>query len=532
MNESRGGQIIALLMSLCLAVYAVFAVMLTQGNSISEMCQILMVGGVLLCFISPKSALVVWIISSGYMDLIKRLTVLSGKVSQMDLYYILGIHPLMLCGLCASIFIGALLGRQRLTKGDMKRFIAALFVMILVALMAAREKGLHPSAILSDVANNGLYSMLLFVVPIMLPTLQSILKILRIIVIAYFPVAIYGIVQQAWGFQDFEVEYLLTGLSIEVKQLVANEVRAFSTLNSPTALSFVSAMCLTITWILGWQHVASITRCRLPKIIAFILIVVYFGALLSSTVRSAIVLVPVAVAGMLLFHHARRLRLFYASLVVGFVGIVLGAEWLLLKLPDAMNKMAELAGDSQFAGQILRVGTYTERLVGFSQVLGNPRAYSLFGFGSQRGGLDDPEFYNHDPLSTLLVRYGVLALLALLVGGALVVRYYHACVWRIKDPMAQRASALILSIPLGFLVASLMQGSVFGTFPLNLFSFLCFGMVESISVQAMKESVPEAPRGHPALGMTSRISGSPHRFGRPQQIVPLPESSRNQFLSQ
>ena len=195
-------------------------------------------------------------------------------------------------------------------------------------------------------------------------------------------------------------------------------------------------------------------------------------------------MIPVGMAATLLFHSARRLTVFYACITAGFVTLVLSSEWLLQKLPAAMESMAQMAGHSEFAGQILRVGTYSDRLIGFSQVLANPKAYSLFGFGHERGGLDDPEFYNHDPLSTLLVRYGVIALAVLLMSGAFVVRHYHKCVWRVGDPASLRAAKLILSIPLGFLVASVLQGSVFGTFPLNLFTFLCLGMVESLTDHA------------------------------------------------
>lgn len=520
MSDSRVGQVLALGMSLCLALYAVFSVMLTQGNSISEMCLILMVGGVMLCLFSPNMGLAVWIISSGYMDLIKRLTVVSGRVGQMDLYYILGIHPLMLCGLCASVFIGALLGKQRLTSGDMRRFVASLFIMMIVGLMAAREKGFNPSGILSEVANSGLYSILLFVVPIMLPNLQSMLKILRITVIAYFPVAVYGIIQQAQGFQDFEVEYLLTGLSIEVKQLVTNEVRAFSTLNSPTALGFASGMCMTLTWLLAWQPASKRRSYRLPKAIAVVLLPVFLGALLCSTIRSAVVLIPVAAAAMFLFHVARRLKLFYGTVMIAFVSVVLSSGWLLDKMPSAMNNMAEIAGDSQFTGQMLRVGTYTERLVGFSQVLCNPRAYSLFGFGSTRGGLDDPEFYNHDPLSTLLVRYGVVALLTLIFGGFLAIRHFHISVWKTRDPESQRAATLLLSVPLGFLVASLLQGSVFGTFPLNLFSFLCLGMVKSLALQPALKTQSASHPSQPEPNAPFRPPHLPHRFGSARPLTP------------
>ncbi len=514
MNDSRGGQIFALLIGLCLILYGVFSVILTQGNSISELCLLLMIGGFLLCLVSPKLGFSLWIIASGYMDLVKRLTVLSGNVTQLDLYYILGVHPLMLCGLCASILIGALLGKHRVTQSDLMRLLAAGGGMMLVALMAAREKGLRPSTLLSEVANSGLYSLLLFLVPFLVPDLTAVLRTLRLLVIAYTPVAIYGIIQQAVGFQDFEVEYLLTGLSIEVKQIIANEVRAFSTLNSPTALGFASGACLIALWTVAGHRDLRSAPVRFSWIIAAVLTPVFLISLACSTVRSAFVLVPVGLLATCLFHHPRRLRLFYLVMTVGFITLVLSSSWLLEKMPAAMNQMAELAGGSQFAEQMLRVGTYTERLVGFSQVLANPRAYTLLGFGPDRGGQDDPEFYNHDPLSALLVRYGVVALVILLVGGALILRHFHACVWRLRDPATHRVAALLLAVPLGFTVASLMQGSVFGTFPLNLLAFLFLGMLESLALQQLRQRV------HASLN-------SPPPAPLPWARQPLPQPMRH-----
>lgn len=513
MNDTRGGQILALLIGMCMILYGVFSVMLTQGNSISEMCFLLMVGGFLLCLVSPRIGFVLWIVSSGYMDLIKRLTVMSGNVTQLDLYYILGVHPLMLCGLCLSVMGGALLGRHPLTRRDLHRLFAAGAGMVVVALMAARERGLRPSTILSEVANNGLYSLLLFVLPFLLPDLAAVLRTLRLLVIVYAPVAVYGIIQQTVGFQDFEVEYLLTGLSIEVKQIIANEVRAFSTLNSPTALGFASGACLIALWTVAGHRDMKAARVGFSRLLALVLTPVFVAALACSTVRSAFVLMPVGLMATWLFHGRLRLRLFYAGVAVFFVTLVLSSGWLLEKMPAAMNKMAEMAGGNTFAEQMLRVGTYTERLVGFSQVLANPRAYSLLGFGPDRGGQDDPEFYNHDPLSTLLVRYGVLALLAVLFTGALLLRHFHACVWRLKNPAEHRVASLLLAVPLGFLVASLIQGSVFGTFPLNLLTFLFLGMVESLALHGSRGQAVAGPAPLPAS------SPAP---ARPVRTEPLP----------
>ena len=315
MNGNRNSNVLVQILGMLLGLYAIFSVMLTEGNSISELCRILMVAGFLFCALSPRLGLFVWLVSSGYMDLLKRLMVSTGRISQMDLYFVLGIHPMMMAGLCVGVVLGAITGRFNLGGWHFKRLLAAVVIMLLAGLAAAREKGMSLSSILPEIANNGFYAILIFLVPVLLPNLKEVLQILRTLVIAYIPVAIYGIYQQYAGFQDFEIEYLMTGLSIEIKQLLSDEVRAFSTLNSPTALGFASGACFTFALILGGHRDQNAARFRFPSMVAAGLMVLFVGAWLSSTARSAAVAIPMALLARYCFSDARRTRVFYITAV-------------------------------------------------------------------------------------------------------------------------------------------------------------------------------------------------------------------------
>ncbi len=496
MNDGRGSNPFSMMLGLCLALYAIVSITLTQGNSISELCLMLMLGGLLLSLTAPRLAFTLWIISSGYIDLVKRLMVLSGRVSQDDLYYVLGIHPLMLGGITLTLVVGAMLGRHRLNSTDFYRFVAALGFMALAAVMSWREKGFQMGSVLADVANSGLYAMLIFVVPLLIKDMAEALRVLRLVVIAYTPVAVYGIIQQYVGFQDFEIDYLLTGLSIEVKQLLSDEVRAFSTLNSPTALGFGCGACMTFCYILGWHHDQQAARFRFPKLIATLMMLAYLGGLVCATMRSAFVLVPVGLLGSWLFSSKHRTRAFYLVTCVGFALLVLSSKWLLQVLPQAMAAMGDIAGNSSFMGQMLRVGTYYERLMGFSNCLANPAAYTLFGYGPDRGRDYADEFMNHDPLSTILIRYGAIALFMTILFVWFSLRLAHRSVLKLPEGGSRRVGTLLLSVPLGFIVASVLQGNVFGTFPLNLFAFLCLGLIQTLgrSAKAAEIQQPASPR--------------------------------------
>jgi len=94
---------------------------------------------------------------------------------------------------------------------------------------------------------------------------ESVAKFTRFIILAFLPVAAYGIYQQVYGFQEFEIEYLKTpGLTIEIKQLEANRVRAFSTLNSPTSLSVV--VCSVAMMALSLALVGNRARAKLMSL--------------------------------------------------------------------------------------------------------------------------------------------------------------------------------------------------------------------------------------------------------------------------
>ena len=190
------------------------------------------------------------------------------------------------------------------------------------------------------------------------------------------------------------------------------------------------------------------------------------------------------------FSDARRTRVFYITAVGGFLLLVATSGWLLRVLPNAMDTMFELAGWQGFANQILRVGTYYERLMGFSNVLANPAAYTLRGMGADRGGDYNDEFMNHDPLSGTLVRYGVVALVFIIVMTFFLLRHVHQSVLKLPAGSLRNVGCLLLSVPLAYLLASVLQGTVFFTFPLNAFTWLCMGMVEALG----QEKTQPAPR--------------------------------------
>jgi hypothetical protein len=77
----------------------------------------------------------------------------------------------------------------------------------------------------------------------------------------------------------------------------------------------------------------------------------------------------------------------------------------------------------------------------------------------------------------------------------------------------RHVGCLLLSVPLAYLVASVLQGTVFFTFPLNAFTWLCMGMVEALG-QETTQSAPAAAENRP------QIQPMPHGY-QPGRFRPV-----------
>ncbi len=137
-------------------------------------------------------------------------------------------------------------------------------------------------------------------------------------------------------------------------------------------------------------------------------------------------------------------------------------------------RIREMTGDNEYMINMLDANTYKDRLMGFANVLGNPAAYSLFGVGEDQMHGD---FYNHDPLSTALVKFGVLPLAAAILMVIPAVVYLHRSAMTIRDEGARALAIACLAVAAGSLAVSMIGGNLIVTFPGNVFFAMPIGMV-------------------------------------------------------
>lgn len=459
-------------------LFVTLSVLLSSGNSLAHLCFYLLVGGGMLGLLAPRAAFFVWIVGCAYSDFLKRLTVVFGEVGRMDLIYVLGITPAMFSAIVVSLMVGGFTGAYQVRMSHWKLLLLGVTLTLATGIICAIETGGSMHMALQGIANGGLYSLMLFVMPVLFPRHEDVLRVLRFTLWVFLPVALYGIAQQIDGFQPFEIQYLRTGLSIEIKQLYTSRVRAFSTLNSPTALGAVSAVLVVTCWLLSrLPRPAPMQRKRwVNRWIAMPMLAAYSGALLASTSRSAPLLIAFGVAGGWCFLSRGRTLLLYGVVLSAFAGLVMASPWLLGHLDEANRWVTSGVENDTLASQMASVGTYSDRLFGFANVLRNPAAYSLFGRWDGNLDLLPDSLKHHDIVSAMLLRFGIVPLLLFIFALVWALTRLHRALYGIDDPVRRRLMAVSIGLAAGPIFLSVLSGNVLGVFPVNVFFWMFAGI--------------------------------------------------------
>lgn len=447
-------------------LFAIVSIMLGEGNTLANVFLYLIIGTCGLAAVEPRTAFFVFLVTCGYVDLFKRLMVVSGRVSMDDLYYVLGLAPALLSFIIASVLVRGVIGGLQMTKQHVRLFLIGCAVVLINALLSYLDFDHSLGKVMQGTANGGLYGMLIFVVPMLFEDKDDILALLKFVLWTYVPVALYGVFQQVVGFQDFEIAYLQTGLSIEIKQLFTDRVRAFSTLNSPTALSMVCGALCVIPLVLWRMKTRGGTRRLLGLPLAVFFGFVYLGGLAASTGRAGFLMSGVFVAGVVAFRTRTGTISFYALAVTAFGTLLLSARYLLDSIEIATLLLVQKLG-GVFREDNVNINTFSDRLFGFINVLMNPEAYTWFGYGATRGTDPRDPLYNHDLLSNILVRYGAVPLAVMLITVVWFLVWTHHHILKVADPERRKVATMLLSCAMAMFAVSITCGNVLAVFPAN-----------------------------------------------------------------
>ena len=495
----------AMIGGMIVALYVAASILMDEGNQLAGLFFYMLLGSALLGVLAPRLSFFLFIIQSAYLDLFKRLMIIAGNVSFTDLFYVLGIAPVTVAGIATGLVARMVFGKTRAEGADVRRLVIAVLLNTGLATLTY-VKGGGIGGTVREVANGSSYALLLFIVPLLFSTPDAVARCVRFIVFVYVPVAIYGIYQQFFGFQDFEIDYLRSGLSIEVKLLEGDRVRSFSTLNSATSLAVIASSLAALT--LSLCMVGRRTQRRLmPDPVAVALVLLFLGAWMASTVRVGILLLPVAIAGTYLFRKPGTTRAFYSVLLVAFIALVASSAYLYNNIELWTSQVLEFTHSDTFAAYMLNMNSYKERLHGFMNVLANPKAYSLFGM--EEAIVQDSTFSSHDPLSASLLNYGIVPVALGLTIGGLALWRFHRVIFNMRDPTLQFFAASLMANAAGNLAVSMVNGSLLGTFPVNVFFWISLAFAASLRRTDSQRAGERDEERSRTLAVTKRDAAMP-----------------------
>jgi hypothetical protein len=210
-----------------------------------------MLAGLVMCCVAlsnPVWGVYLLIFTTGYLDLVKRLGILSDALSGIDVVVTLALTPVLFLAIC-----GGVLYRNIITGVWLRPWQVGLAVAIVVAMAAVFCQSFLGGGgfvfALKDFANSGVYLLLILVGSFLFADVASIQRLLGFTLLIYVPVAVYGIWQQFFGLTTFEIDYLKSGYTIDIGLLDDVRLRPFSTLNSPHALSVVMAILSVLAFV-------------------------------------------------------------------------------------------------------------------------------------------------------------------------------------------------------------------------------------------------------------------------------------------
>lgn len=441
------------------SVVVVISVLAGGGNEIGRLAIYLSVA----CFLSglfvSRPSMLILLFLAGYSDLFKRFMILGSSLSQFDLVYVLAMAPLTLAGVTLNVILGQIT-RRTATKGDVFRFF--LCTAILAAVSASALLSGAGVKSLRVVADYGAFIYLIYVLPVLFPDRESLLRYAKVAVYVFIPVAIYGIWQRVYGLAGFELDYLETGLSIESRQLGQIGLRPFSTLNAATSLTIVTAACAMIVCIL-------LKFRELNKLMGVALLVLFTTGCIMTFTRGGWVSLATFPFIVIAFRYKASTVFAYFSAIVTVVLVIYFSDWFIANLHNWQN---EISGDQGTSTQAMKVTTLYDRFLGFSN-LKNPDNWKAFGI-EQRTYLhefryEDPAF-SHDMVSRFIFKWGYVPTSIVLAGGSVLLWRAHRAI--LRQPMVERkATTLIVGATVALFV-SVAAGSYIFQFPANIFLWI------------------------------------------------------------
>ncbi len=475
--KSNSLTIVFIMAAFVAAIYAIFDVVMGSSGPLAVAAKWLGISIVLVSFVRPKIGIFALGIFCFYGDYYKKLAVCYGTVSMDTVIEVLAINMAILGAVIAGTVNQMFLTGNRPHKAIVAVGGISMFVTCMLMLTDGPLTGRVQLAV-----NGGLYISLAGVIAYQYKREGSSLNISRFHYLLGLPWVGVACYQYVYGFSDMDYFYARTGLSSVFSQhFFMENPRVFGLAGSASAYGAISLLCTYGLW--------RMTQSGENRALYFIGSIIYLIGLVISEQRTTLLLPFIVLGVWQMFKSTGGTRLFYSvTLSVAFLGVSFSG-FLLENINSAESTLNSMTGGSGWAGNVLRVGTFSDRLKGWTR-LTKPESYSLFGTKLSNPDTDilytDDE-YAHDMINSILQNYGVIGLLAC---GALLfftLRAAHRMVLEAQTSVARSTSAFTLANLSVALFFTLLGGSNLHTVPLNLIIATFLGHALALTVNKHQE---------------------------------------------
>ena len=468
-------KIVALFVGCGMAIMLATQVADPDSNGIAVLLRWVTGFAFIASVVSPRLGIYLVAFACPVLDIVKRLLILYSNIDMLDVTSVLALAPVVLGGSVIGTFSSRLLFKKKFFDvGEGYLFAIMAGIVSLVGLNAIMHNTESKLGLLRSLGETSIYLSLMFLVSVHFKRHEEIAKLLRLWVMVFLPVALYGFWQKFFGLADFERRYLLSGLTVITDDYLGS-ARVFSTLNSNHSFS-VTMACTAIIALIQRQMPAYTDWQRMVKRLGRFFFLVFVAACLISLRRTGWLVIGLAVFGIYCFSSRKRTGFFY-GICIGFGGLVIfNAAYIYTRLPIWDDVIQSALPNSMNA---FHLQTFNDRLYSFITLTEVSGVWTAFGLPER----ERTNFSVHDAITESLVKYGALPLFIFLGVMAVILIASHRMVWREHDLARRRYVTLLLSLIFSNLFVGAMLQSHINIFPINFIFWFCVGALLKVVLQ-------------------------------------------------
>lgn len=503
MQQNPISKIFLLVLIAVIALGITMQIFTSQGNVLGNSFRYITPLAMLVGLLAPRMGFYLLLLAGAYLDAIKRFMVLDSNFSDVDLAFMLSFAPAIVAGMVLKFVLAMFITPEQVSRREIILFIS---ITILCSAMGGAQLMMD-----GGIRNmgNAVNMVAYLYMPLLLPRIFKNLSDIRTLMIAtmviYVPAALWAWKQAQFGLAKYEMDYLLSGMTIEIRQLDEEIFRNMGTMVSAHALSMITSI-LTVALLIPvlWKNGKITPKTWLNPLRWVFATLFVIGAYFTFS-RTGWACAMVAILTFIILQSRILTFASFFTVIISVTTLYLSAEYILEErlIAIAHEFVMEKAGNSPELRQALVLGTLEARLESMAAFVNEPTLWSKFGLRGQQHNAK----WVHDILTETLVKIGYIPLFTL-VGGFLVGAFFSfRALFKMPRGPHRTFATYFAALGIGLCSGGFSQGVMILYYPINLFwcmflglAFTCyFWWRESLKATVMVEQEYLTPlKGSPS----------------------------------